>query len=292
MESTILTQVVVPVCLFLIMFGMGLSLTVNDFSRVLRFPKPIILGLAGQLLLLPAVGFLIASYMITSPPLAIGIMLIAACPGGTTSNMVSYLAKGDVALSISLTAISSVITIITIPVILLYSMNHFLGNSELIDLPVSRIVLVLFVITILPVFIGMLVKRFKAPLAEKLEPKINVFSGLFLITLIVLVLNNQGDVVFGTLSEVWYASLALNVITMCLAAAMAILARLNSAQTVSLSVEVGIQNSTLAILLATTILGLPEVAIPAAVYTLLMYFTGTLLIFSRRVSGARALPKD
>jgi bile acid:Na+ symporter, BASS family len=282
MESTILTQVVVPVCLFLIMFGMGLSLTLSDFSRVLRFPKPVAIGLIGQLLILPIVGFLIATYMITSPTLAIGIMLLAACPGGTTSNMVSYLAKGDVALSISLTAISSVITIITIPAILLYSMNHFLGSAQTINLPVSRIVGVLFVITILPVFLGMLVKRHKAALAENLEPKISVFSGVFLAVLILLVLNNQGDVVFGTLSEVWYACLFLNVITMSIAAGMALLARFNSAQTVSLSIEVGIQNSTLAILLATTLLGEPEMAIPAAVYTLLMYFTGTLLVVFRR----------
>ena len=282
MESSILTQVVVPVCLFLVMFGMGLSLTLADFSRVLRYPRPIFIGLVGQMLILPLIGFAVAMSVANSPALAMGIMLLAACPGGTTSNLICYLAKGDVALSISLTAVSSVLTIITIPLIVFYSMDVFLESSHLVELPVSRIIGVLFAITLLPVFLGMLMRYFKKEWAERLEKKINIFSGIFLLALVTSVLVNQGDVIFSTLSSVWFAVSVLNITTMMVALCMAVITRLRASQAVSLTVEVGVQNSALAILLATTLLNAPEMALPAAVYTLVMYFSGSLLVIFRQ----------
>lgn len=282
MTSSIFTQLILPISLFIIMLGMGLSLRVQDFARVAKFPKAVIVGLAGQILLLPAVGFIIGGWLVATPALAVGLVLLAACPGGTTSNLIAYHARGDLALSVTLTALSSVLTIITIPIIVGLALQVFSDTSVAIELPVQRMMLTLFMITLLPIFIGMLIRAISARLATWFEPKISAFGAIFLALLIVVILYQQGASLPDQIRAAGPSALLLNVVMMVLGALTAIWFGLNDSQRASITVEMGIQNSTLAILIATTVLNDGAMALPAAMYSLVMYITGGSFIVWRR----------
>ena len=288
MESSVLTQVVMPLCLFIIMFGMGLSLTTKDFSRVFVYPKAILIGLFGQLLLLPLIGFGIAISFFDNALLAMGLMLLAACPGGTTSNLVTHLAKGDTALSVSLTAFSSIMTLFSIPLIMGIAANVFTSSTESFSIPVERTLLTLFVITLLPISIGMMVRHRFPGFAAATEPKINVFSAVFLVLLVVAVCMQQKDKLPDFIAETGAATATLNLSTMLLGFVLAMLFRLNANQSTSITIEVGIQNSALAMMVATTLLNSPEMAIPAAVYSLVMYASGLVIIGFRYRQRSRS----
>ena len=157
---TFINAKVIPISIFLIMMGMGLSLVTNDFKRVVKYPKAVAIGLTNQLIFLPLVGFFLATSMSLEPEYAVGVMLLVLCPGGTTSNLFTYLAKGDVALSVTMTAIASVITVFTIPIVLSFSLVYFMGAGSEFQLPVVKTMVSLIALTILPVSIGMLIKRY------------------------------------------------------------------------------------------------------------------------------------
>ncbi len=282
MEASILSQVVLPLCLFIIMFGMGLSLVIADFTRVLVYPKAVLIGIVGQMLVLPLCGFLIAWWLMDIPALAIGILLLAACPGGTTSNLVTHLAKGDLALSISLTAVSSLLTMLSIPLIIGIGLAFFSGASDTIDFPLGQTILTLFALTLLPVSLGMLFRNYYAAIARKLEQPINIFSIAFLVFLVIGISFEQRDILGDAIKQTGPAVLLLNLVTMFLGFLSARAAGLNAQQITTVSIEIGIQNSTLAMLIATTVLQDPAIAIPAAVYSLVMYITGGVLVLSRR----------
>ncbi|MGD1896227.1 MAG: bile acid:sodium symporter family protein [Phormidesmis sp.] len=179
MESNFLTTVFLPLALFVIMLGMGLGLTVEDFKRIAIAPKSVIFGLAAQLVMLPLVGFLLASVFPLSPELAVGVMVLAACPGGPTSNMVTYLAGGNVALSITLPAISSLITVFTIPLVVNFSMQSFLGENALLQLPFVETVVRIAVITLIPVSLGMVLRRYVPTFSAKAEKWVKWLSLFF-----------------------------------------------------------------------------------------------------------------
>lgn len=282
MENSILTDVLLPLSLFIIMLGMGMSLVIDDFKKVVLFPQAVILGLVGQIIVLPLIAFTLVKLFNASPMVAVGVMLIAACPGGSTSNLISHLAKGDTALSISLTAISSLITVITIPFIVGLSMAYFLAADQSIQLPVGKTIVTLIAITLIPVSLGMLVRNKYPSFAIKQETKVNVFSALFLAFLIAAIIFQQTDVVKIGIATTGLVVLSLNAFAMISGYAMAKLFKLNTRQSTTMSIEIGIQNGTLAILVATTILHQPAIAIPAAIYSLTMFITGALLIFWRR----------
>lgn len=283
MTASIFSQIILPISLIIIMLGMGLSLQVADFARVVKYPKAVFVGVVGQMLLLPAVGFLIAAWWLNEPMLAVGLVLLAACPGGTTSNLITHQARGDLALSVTLTAITSIVTIITIPLVTALALSYFTNASDpQVSLPVPRMMLTLFVITLLPISVGMLLKRYFPNAAAFWEPKISAFGAVFLALLIVVILSEQGADLPRQISMAGPAALALNVVMMVLGYLSARLFRLNDAQTTSITVEVGIQNSTLAILVATSVLAVPEMAVPAAMYSLAMYATSIVLIVRRR----------
>lgn len=288
MTSSIFSQLILPLSLFIIMFGMGLSLRLQDFARVAKFPKAVTVGLVGQMVLLPAVGFLIAAWLLDTPALAVGLVLLAACPGGTTSNLISYHARGDLALSVTLTAITSVLTIVSIPIVVGLALETFKDTAIPIELPVQRMMLTLFLITLLPISLGMAVRRGSTKLAEWLEPKISLFGAVFLALLIVIILYQQGDALPGQLTSAGPTALLLNVIMMALGSAVALWFNLNDRQRASITVEVGIQNSTLAILIASSVLNDGAMAVPAAMYSLAMYLTGGSFILWRRVQARRA----
>ena len=247
MESNFLTAVFLPLALFIIMLGMGLSLTLNDFKRVLVEPKAVILGLIAQLIMLPVVGFLLASIFPLSPELAVGVMILAACPGGSTSNMITYLVKGNVALSITLTAISSLITVFTIPLVINFAMENFMSQGVALQLPFWKTVLQIAVVTLIPITIGMLLHRYMPKFAMTVEKAVKWLSLFFLGLIIVGLLLKERDNLASFFIQVGGVTLALNILTMALGYAIATFSNLDKPSSKSITVEVGIQNGTLAI---------------------------------------------
>lgn len=278
MESSFLTAVFLPLALFIIMLGMGLGLTVEDFKRILTEPKAVIMGLVAQLIMLPIVGFVLASLFPLSPELAVGVMILAACPGGPTSNLVTYLVRGNVALSITLTAISSVITVFTIPLVVNWAMQSFMGEAVALRLPFLTTVIQIAVITLIPVSIGMLLHRYTPQFATKVEPWVKWLSLFFLALIIVGLLAKERANVASFFLQVGWVTLSLNVLTMALGFVIATLAKLNVPSAKAITVEVGIQNGTLAIAIASapTFLNTPGMAIPAAIYSLIMFATSAV----------------
>lgn len=288
MESSFLTTVFLPFALFIIMLGMGLGLTVKDFTRILVKPKAVIIGLIAQLIIVPVVGFLLAIFFPVSPELAVGVVILAACPGGSTSNLVTYLVKGDVVLSITLTAISSLVTVFTIPPVVNLAMQQFMAESVSLQLPFFKTVIQIAVITLIPVSLGMLIHYYAPVLAARIEKKVKWLSLFFLGLVIVGLLLKERENVSSFFLQVGGVTLALNVLTMVLGYSLSVLTGLNEASAKAITVEVGIQNGTLAIVIASTptFLNNPNMAIPAAVYSLLMFVTSgifALLVQQQRV---------
>lgn len=278
MEASILTSVLLPLALFIIMLGMGLSLVVDDFKRVFKFPKAAAIGLTNQLIFLPLIGYLFATYAGLPPELAVGLMILAACPGGVTSNLISHLAKGDTALSISLTAISSIVSIITIPLIINFAIDHFMGGDIIAKPPTKQIVLSIVAITILPVGIGMLIRAKKEAFALKMDKPVKIFSAVFLLLIIVAAVLKEKQVLIDYFGQVWMAALGLNIATMILGFLSAKILRLSLRQSITISIESGIQNGTLALFIVTTLLENSQMSITPAIYSLLMFGTGGFMI--------------
>ena len=280
MESNFLTAVFLPFALFIIMLGMGLGLTVKDFTRIFVEPKAVIIGLIAQLIIVPVVGFLLAMFFPLSPELAVGVVILAACPGGPTSNLVTYLVKGNVALSITLTAISSLVTVFTIPLVVNLAMQQFMAESVALQLPFLKTVIQIAVITLIPVSLGMLTHHYAPTLAATIEKKVKWLSLFFLGLIIVGLLLKERENVSSFFLQVGGVTLTLNVLTMVLGYGLSVLTGLNRECAKAITVEVGIQNGTLAILIASTptFLNNPNMAIPAAVYALLMFVTSGIFV--------------
>lgn len=284
MQANFFTTVLLPVGLAIVMLGMGLTLVPEDFQRVTRYPKAVAIGLISQLLFLPSIGFLIASIIPMQPEIAVGLMILALCPGGPSSNMITYLAKGDVALSVTLTALSSIITIFTIPILTNSSLQYFAGKNAAIALPVGQTMLQIFVITLVPIGLGMLIRQVSPNLARRLEKTVNWLAIAFLAVIILLLIVKEWSRIPTFIAQVGIGVVLLNVIPMLSGFWLGKLLKLNFAQRICIAIEVGIQNGTLAIAIAAGLLNNPEMAIPAAIYSLFAYFTAILTIFYGRQS--------
>ena len=286
---TLVNSVVIPVCLFLIMMGMGLTLITNDFKRVLKYPKAVGIGLTNQLILLPIIGFALANIMPLRPEYAVGVMLLVLCPGGTTSNLFTYLAKGDVALSVTMTAIASVITVFTIPIVLSFSLIYFMGSGSEFELPVVKTVLTLVVLTIVPISIGMLIKRYAPKVADRSQVYVSRFGVIFLTFLVLFLCYVQRDIIVDAFIATGPVSVLLNLSTMALGYYSSKWFGLNLAQRTSVTLEVGLQNSTLSIFMALTLLSNYDMSMMPAIYTLVMFLTAGILvrIFSARHNKLR-----
>ncbi|WP_201551422.1 bile acid:sodium symporter family protein [Psychrobacter sp. DD43] len=286
---TLVNSVVIPICLFLIMMGMGLTLITNDFKRVLKYPKAVGIGLTNQLILLPIIGFALANIMPLRPEYAVGVMLLVLCPGGTTSNLFTYLAKGDVALSVTMTAIASVITVFTIPIVLSFSLIYFMGSGSEFELPVVKTVLTLVVLTIVPISIGMLIKRYAPKVADRSQVYVSRFGVIFLTFLVLFLGYVQRDIIVDAFIATGPVSVLLNLSTMALGYYSSKWFGLNLAQRTSVTLEVGLQNSTLSIFMALTLLSNYDMSMMPAIYTLVMFLTAGILvrIFSARHNKLR-----
>jgi BASS family bile acid:Na+ symporter len=281
MEKSMLTEIFLPLALGVIMLGMGLSLTLQDFKRFTVFPKAVFVGLLAQIILLPLLAFGLMSVWEIKPEFAVGIVLLAAIPGGPTSNLLAYMGKCDAALSITLTAVSSFITIITIPFIVNYAMETFMGAGQFVKLDVIQTMLQILVITIIPVSLGMFLNKKFPATAIRFQRLVKIASAVF-ITIIILgaVLNDRENLV-PYMMETGAPALVLNVLTMLMGFGFAKLLGLNFKQASTISMETGIQNGTLAIAIATsaTLLNNPTIAVVPALYSLIMFATGGLAAY-------------
>jgi BASS family bile acid:Na+ symporter len=273
-ESNVLTAVLMPIALGVIMLGLGLSLTLEDFKRVVLMPKPVFIGLLCQMLLLPVVCFAIATGFDLPPALAVGLMLLSASPGGATANLFSHLAKGDVALNITLTAVNSVLSLLTLPFIVNYSLVHFMGEGKVIPLQFDKVVQV-FAIVLVPVGIGMFVRAKKQRLADRLEKPVKILSAVFLLLVIAATVAKERAHVVEYFQQVGLAALAFNLVSMAVGYLVPVVVRLPKRQAVAIGMEIGIHNGTLAIAIASapTLLNNTTMAVPPAVYSLIMFFT-------------------
>jgi BASS family bile acid:Na+ symporter len=276
MEASVLTKIILPLSLFVVMLGMGLSLSLLDFKNTAKTPKPVIIGIIMQLIMLPLVGFAIASSFTMDPILSVGIMAIALCPGGVTSNLYSYLAKGNIALSISLTAVVSLVTPFTIPIILGLSMTHFLGDAKAVELPLAKTILTLIAITVLPVGIGMFIKKKAPTFAAKAEGIVKILSVLALALIVAGITKQNWDVLPGFFAQVGMACLCLCAITMAIGYVGSKLLGTTRKDSVTIGIEVGIQNGTTGLFITSTLLNDPVLSAPPAVYSLLMFGVGAV----------------
>ncbi|WP_163996617.1 bile acid:sodium symporter family protein [Pyxidicoccus caerfyrddinensis] len=294
MQANVFTGVLMPVALGIIMLGLGLSLTLEDFKRVIVYPRAVLVGLVCQMLLLPVVCALVAHAFNLPPELAVGLMLLSASPGGATANLFSHLARGDVALNITLTAVNSALTLFTLPLIINLSMTHFLGEGRAVPMQFAKVVQV-FVIVLGPVCVGMFVRSRRAGLAQKLDRPIRLLSVLFLLAVIGGAVYQERENALGYFQQVGPAALAFNVASMLVGYCVPLLIRLPRKQAVAIGMEIGIHNGMLAmaIALSPTLLANPTMAIPPAIYSLVMYFTAAAFGFfvSRGHTNATDLPE-
>ncbi|MCW2850836.1 MAG: bile acid:sodium symporter family protein [Nocardioides sp.] len=278
-----LTEIGLPIALAIIMFGLGLDLTLADFRRVGQHPKAVAIALACQLLLLPAVCFGLVVLFDLPPFLGIGMLLLAASPGGTTANLFSHLFRGDVALNISLTAINSVVAIGTLPLITNLAIDYF-DKSESVSMPLDEVVKV-FVLILVPTGLGMLVRARKASFATAMDKPVRVASAVILGVLVLGILLGEKDRVGDYLADVGLVAALFCGISLVVGYVVPRALGVVEGQAIASSFEIGVHNGTLAIFVAENILEVNEIAVPAAVYSLLMFFMAGAwgVVISRRV---------
>ncbi|GGS41482.1 bile acid:sodium symporter family protein [Actinokineospora fastidiosa] len=278
--SSTLTTVFLPIALAIVMFGLGLHLTVADFTRVAKVPKAALLALGTQILVLPAVCLGLVLAFDLDPVLAVGMMLLAASPGGTTANIFSHLAGGDVALNITLTAINSVLAVVTLPVVVNLSIAGFLDADTAIGLQPAKMLQV-FAIVLVPVAIGMVVRRRWPEFAERMTRPVKIASVVVLAAVIVGAMVAERENLLDYLRSVGLVSLLLVVCSLGLGYAVPRLARVEPRQAIASSFEVGIHNSTLAITIALSpaLLDNATMAVPAAVYGVVMFIPAAIVAY-------------
>jgi len=281
-EINIITQVFLPVSLAIIMFSMGLTLTLADFKRVFLQPKAFLLGAFSQMIILPLVAFLLVFFWPLPEELAVGLMILAACPGGVVSNMMTHLAKGDSALSISLTAVISIASVLTIPFIVNFSLTHFIDQGNHVTLPLGSTIIGIFMITTVPVLIGMWIKNSKSQWTDRIEPQVRKAASLLFLIVVLGAIAKERQNILGYFVEAGLITLTLNMVMMLLAFYLARIYRLNQREGIAITLECGLQNGTLAIFVSLTLLENTTMMIPAAIYSLLMFVTGGGFVFISR----------
>ena len=276
-EANIVTQIILPVSLAFIMFSVGLELTTKDFKRVVIQPRDFIVGVISQIVMLPLIAFGLLAGWDLDPGLAVGVMIIAACPGGVTSNLLPYLARGDTALSVSLTAIISLLAVFTLPVIVGFSIDYFMDAANAPKLSISETIIGVFAITTVPVIIGMIVNKTMSRFAEKFNRWARIASSLLFLLIIFGAVFAEKENIVEYFRQAGPLTLSLNVIMMLLASLLSKLSGLGDRQRIAITLECGLQNGTLAIFVAVTLLGNKTMMVPAGIYSLLMF--GSAIVY-------------
>jgi len=288
-DTSVFTAVALPIALAVIMISLGLELTRADFRRIFVYPKGVAIGLLNLAVIAPFLAFGIAELFDLSPVLAIGLVLLGASPGGTLANLLTHLARGDTALSVTMTALSSVGALIVVPIYLNLAANHFSG-SDIGDISMLGVVVRVFFITLVPLAIGMYVRERYPRWTEERRDQVKKAALVAFVLVVIAAVVSEIDVLLDNFAAVALATLALNVAAMTVSFAVAKLARLSDRQATAISMELGIHNATLAIAVAGTIN--IDLAIPAAVYSGFMFVTAGLFarFMARRNAGAEPAP--
>ena len=278
--TSIIGQIFLPISLAIIMFGMGLSLVSDDFVRLFAYPKAVLVGLCNQLLFLPLIGFAIVVLFDLNPTMAIGVMILSLCPGGPTSNLITQVSRGNIGLSVTLTALASLITVFTIPILLSKAIAYFTGDTDVvIQLPILETMLQILVITVIPISIGMMIRKRREAFALSMEKPMRTASTvLFVIIFLIIIIANK-DNLTQAMKEVGLPTLLLNLSTMGLGFVSAKLFGITGKSQISITIESGIQNGTLAFVIATTILNNFEMGLPTGAYSIWMFITGGFLMW-------------
>jgi BASS family bile acid:Na+ symporter len=287
-DDSVFTEALLPLALAIIMISLGLSLTPADFKRVFVLPRGVAIGITNLLLISPFLAFAIAELYGLSPELAVGLVLLGASPGGTTANMLTHLARGDTALSVTMTAISSVAAVVTVPLYLDLSITHFDAGGVTGDVGMVGIVARVFLITIVPLSIGMWIRSRSPARVEALEPRVKRIAMVTFLVVVAGAVAAEFEKVTENFADVAAAALTLNVTAMAISFTIARLARLSDAQATAIAMELGVHNATLAIAVAATVSSV--LTIPAAVYSVFMFVTAGLfakVMHSRNAPSAR-----
>lgn len=278
MNDSVLISVGLPIALAIIMFGLGLTLTTGDFRRIGRSPRAVAVALVIQILVLPVVAFGLVLAFDLDPLLAVGVMLLAASPGGTTANLLSHLFRGDVALNVTLTAINSVLAAVTIPVITNLAIGYFDAEGDL-GLQFGKVLQVIAIVLI-PVALGMLVRSRSPELAVRADRPVRIFSIVILVIVSLGAILGERDNIVDYLRDVGLVTGLFCLASLCIGYGAARLMRLTEAQAIASAMEIGVHNTTIALTIALSVLNSTEVAIPAAIYSVLMYILATAFGFA------------
>ncbi|MFM8605482.1 MAG: bile acid:sodium symporter family protein [Cyanobium sp.] len=283
MQSSLLTTVLLPIALAVVMLGMGLGLVPEDFRRILRDPRAVTAGTLCQVVALPLIALLIVRVVPMPAVIAVGLIVLALCPGGPSSNLITYLARGDVALSVTLTAVSSLITVFTIPVLANLALRHYLGAEAAINLPVGSTMLRIALITLVPTALGMVLRQRLPRTAAALERQVSRLALALLALIILALLIREATNVPGFVLRAGVAVVLLNGLGILAGCLTSRVLGLPAGQRSCLAIEVGMQNGTLALAITAGLLANPEMAVPAALYSLVMYISGIgLIVVGRR----------
>lgn len=274
MQGNILSDIILPVGLSIMMLGLGMGLTMADFTRLLKYPKAIIIALFCQTIILPFCAFIVAWMLRLEPEIAVGLVLIAASPGGSTANLLSNLFYGDVALSITLTALNSLLSLFTLPVIVNIALSFFIHGNEEITLPISK-VLNVFALILVPAFIGILIRRYWPAFANFFAKPVRIGSMALVVLLLVYIISSLigNKAAEDNFAIMGFAALLFNVISLLFGYYLPRLLGISSRQATSIALEIGIHNTTLAIFIAVSILERANIAISPALYGLFMFFS-------------------
>jgi bile acid:Na+ symporter, BASS family len=281
LSSYSLIDVLLSLTLAFIMLGVGLSLTTESFRNLFLFPRPLVVGLLSQLIILPVIAFLISYFSSLSLPLKVGLIILASCPGGTTSGLLTYYFKGNVALSITFTSINSILTLFTIPFIVNLSLLFYYGKTTLIHLSYIETIIQIFIITIMPAFIGVLIRTYRPVFALKAQRPVKVLLTIALAIVFIILFfagNKKGGTGITTaevLNILPYA-LLLNVLCMSWGFVLGLITRLGLSNSYTIGIEASVHNTTLAFLVAGTLLHNPEMEKPALIYAMFSFWTAVL----------------
>jgi len=275
-ESNVIIDVVLPVSLAFIMFSLGIGLTLEDFSLIFREPKAFGIGMANQMVVLPLMGFAVATLAGLEGELAVGLIILACCPGGVTSNIITKLARGDTALSISYTAVVSVVTVISLPIIVGLSMDHFMGGSNA-DFEVLGLGLQMFVLTALPVALGMGFRSYRSDWADTIEGGVSRAAAVLFVIIVLAAIASEWDTLMDNIGTLGPAVIGLNVIMLTIGYQSAKMLDLEAVRATTVAIESGIQNASVGITVGGLIMApaagetLSTLSLPSGVYGVLMY---------------------
>ncbi len=279
-----------PLALAFIMFAVGVTLVPADFTRLVREPRAVIAGLIGQLVLLPVFAWALAVAWRLPPEMAVGLVILGACPGGASSALITHLARGTAALSVTLTAITSVVALASMPIVVQVALRVFLGDQDAIELSILRLVRGVFVITTVPVAAGMLLRAWRPALVDRWQAPLGRVATTLFVLIVIATFVSQREALLANLSSVGPAAASLNVAVMLSGIALGLAFRLERRDAIAIASECGLQNAALGIFVATSILGTASLAVPSVVYALLMNVGALALIyFARRWVGPDAI---